>query len=231
MNTKGTLEVVCGSMFSGKTEELMRRLRRADYAKQKTLTIRHQFDTRKSTTAIVSHSGEQRDAHSIANTAAHLDQIPALAADVDIVGIDEVQFFPKEMLAVIQELINAGKRVVCAGLDLDFRGEPFGIIPTLLAVADQVSKLKAICVKCGADAHFTQRLINGEPAKYSDPTIMVGAQECYEARCRSCYSIDEQPGLQLTTPPALEPQVNGNPAYAKASADQGSATDGPQVNG
>ncbi len=206
---KGSLEVVCGSMFSGKTEELVRRLHRADYAKQKTLTIRHQFDSRKSTTAIVSHSGKKRDAHSIANTAAHLDQIPALAADVDIVGIDEVQFFPKEMLAVIQALINSGKRVICAGLDLDFRGEPFGIIPSLLAVADHVSKLKAICVKCGDDAHHSQRLINGKPAKYDDPTVMVGAEECYEARCRACFVIDQQPGLELTHPPSLETQVNG----------------------
>ncbi len=208
MNTKGTLEVVCGSMFSGKTEELMRRLRRADYAKQKTLTIRHAFDARTSTTAIVSHAGEKRLAHSVANTRMHLDAIPALAADVDIVGIDEVQFFPKEMLTVIAELINSGKRVICAGLDLDFRGEPFGIIPTLLAVADHVTKLKAICVQCCEDAHFSQRLINGKPAKYGDPTVMVGAQECYEARCRSCFSIDQQPGLVLTQPPSLETMVN-----------------------
>ena len=189
---KGSLEVICGSMFSGKTEELMRRLNRAEYAKQNVLTIKHKIDTRKSNTAITSHDGNERMAFTIGNDMENIGKILELAnKNIHIVGIDEIQFFPKEIIAIICRLLENGKRVIVAGLDLDFRGEPFSIMPLILAIADKVIKLKAICVKCGKDAHHTQRIVNGKPAKYDDPIIMVGAKECYEARCRNCFEIDK----------------------------------------
>jgi thymidine kinase len=195
-NRKGKLEVVCGSMFSGKTEELMRRLRRSEYAKQNVLTIKHQIDIRKSNTSITSHDGQERMAFSIDNKIENIYKILELAnRNISVVGIDEIQFFPSEIIPIINQLIENGKRVIVAGLDLDFRGEPMTIMPTLLAFADEVTKLKAICVKCGKNAHHSQRIINGRPAKYDDPIILVGANECYEARCRSCFQIDKPIGL------------------------------------
>lgn len=190
---KGRLEVVCGSMFSGKTEELMRRLRRAEYAKQNVLTIKHKIDNRKNVATISTHDGDERIAFSIDNTKESIDKILELAnKNIDVVGIDEIQFFPKEIIGVIIQLVHNGKKVIVGGLDLDFRGEPFGIVPTLMAFADSVLKLKAICVVCGKDAHHTQRIVNGKAAKYDDPIIMVGAKESYEARCRDCFKIDKQ---------------------------------------
>jgi thymidine kinase len=193
-NKKGRLEIICGSMFSGKTEELMRRLKRAEYAKQNVLTIKHKIDVRKSQTCIVSHEGKERLAFSIDNTQESMDKIFDLAnRNIHVVGIDELHFFPTKIIGVICRLVDMGKRVICSGLDLDFRGEPFQQVTTLLAFADQVLKLKAICVECGKDAHHTQRIINGKPAKYDDPIILVGAEECYEARCRDCF-IMKRPG-------------------------------------
>ncbi|MBX9831226.1 thymidine kinase [Candidatus Babeliales bacterium] len=190
-NKKGRLEVVCGSMFSGKTEELMRRLKRAEFAKQSVLVIKHSIDTRKNESCIVSHDGRERLAFPIDRG---VEKILDLADDViDVVGFDEIQFFPTEVIDVICKLIDQGKRVIVAGLDLDFRGEPFGITPLIMAVADEVTKLKAICVKCGRDAYHTQRIVNGKSARYEDPTILVGAEECYEARCRNCFEIDKSP--------------------------------------
>ena len=191
---KGRLEVICGSMFSGKTEELMRRLRRAEYAKQNVLTIKHKIDDRQTHSYIASHDGRERLAFEIENANSSIERILNLAnRNIDVVGIDEIQFFPKEIVPVICALVDQGKRVIIGGLDLDFRGEPFGIMPLLLAIADDVLKLKAICVKCGADAYHTQRVINGSPAGYDDPIILIGAQECYEARCRDCFSINRGP--------------------------------------
>ena len=189
---KGRLEVVCGSMFSGKTEELMRRLRRAEYAQQNVLTIKHKIDVRKSKTCIVSHEGKERLAFSIDNTAESVEKILELAnKNISVVGIDELNFFPEMIIEVICKLVEAGKRVICAGLDLDFRGEPFKQVSTVLSIADEVTKLKAICVECGKDAYHTQRIVNGKPAKYDDPIILVGAEECYQARCRDCFKIDK----------------------------------------
>jgi len=195
MNTKkGTLEIVCGSMFSGKSEELMRRLRRAEYAQKNVLTIKHKIDVRSSKTCITSHAGNKRLAFSIDNNKENIEKILELANNnIHVVGIDELHFFPKEIVSVICKLIEKGKRVIGAGLDLNYRGEKFEPVPTLMAIADQVTKLKAICVKCGKDAQFTQRVVNGKPAKYDDPTIVVGAEECYEARCRDCHQIDKTP--------------------------------------
>ena len=189
---KGYLEIICGSMFSGKTEELMRRLNRAEYAKQNVLTIKHKIDTRKGKTCITSHDGKKRLAFIIDNNLENLDKILELAnKNISVIGIDEIHFFPKTIIPIICQLIENGKRVIIAGLELDFRGEPFEITASLLSLADEVTKLKAICVVCGNDAHFTQRIINGKPAKYDDPIILVGAEECYQARCRNCFQINK----------------------------------------
>jgi len=193
--SQGRLEVVCGSMFSGKTEELMYRLRRAEYAKKKVVTIKHKIDNRKSYSCIVSHNGNQRDAYPVSSCEEGQNTLRELATDhtVDVVGIDEIQFFSPEAIPIIQKLIDDGTRVIVAGLDLDYRGEPFGIVPTLMALADSVTKLNAICMSCGEEAMHTQRLINGQPANYHGETILVGGDECYEARCRQCYSINYKP--------------------------------------
>ncbi len=189
---KGSLEVICGSMFSGKTEELMRRLKRAEYAKQNVLTIKHKIDVRKSHSCIVSHNGIKKEAIYFYDSKKCYDEMLQLAGySINLVGLDELHFFPNGIIQFIQKLIDHGKHVIVAGLDTDFRGEPFGIMPILLAMADKVTKLKAICVKCGNEAYHSQRIINGKPAKYDEPTVLVGAEESYEARCRNCFEIDK----------------------------------------
>jgi thymidine kinase len=191
MKRAGCLEVVCGGMFSGKSEELMRRLKRAELAKQDVVTIKHNIDDRKSLTCITSHDGTSREADIILKGNDSLKFMENLAEQkVDVIGIDEIQFFPNEVLDVLDLLIAKGKKIIVAGLDMDFRGEPFGIMPHLMAKADRIAKLQAVCVECGEPANFTQRLINGSPARYHDPIILVGASECYEARCRGCFTID-----------------------------------------
>lgn len=191
-DSKGSLELICGSMFSGKSEELIRRLKRADFAKQNLLVFKHSLDDRSTIEYVVSHGGTKLKAIPIGKP----EEIVELTSqNVTVVGIDEVQFFEKDIIPVICHLIELGKRVIVAGLDLDFRGKPFGPIPTLMAVADKVTKLKAICIHCGDDAHFTQRLVNGQPAKHDDPLIVIGAEEQYQARCRSCHKIDKMPTL------------------------------------
>jgi len=195
MTSKGRLEVICGSMFSGKTEELMRRLRRAEYAKKKVLTIKHKIDNRKSYSCIVSHDGDSREACPITSCEEGLDALMDLVdPSVDVVGIDEIQFFPDGAISILKSFVDRGIRVIVAGLDTDFRGEPFGIVPYLMAIADSVTKLHAICMVCGEEANHTQRLVqDGTPARYDESTILVGGEECYEARCRECYRIDKQP--------------------------------------
>ncbi len=187
----GWVELICGSMFSGKTEELIRRVRRAQIAKQKVQVFKPQIDNRYSIRHVASHSGLQWDSHTI-NTADEIWRF--LAADTNMVAIDEVQFFDWTVADVAGQLADKGLRVICAGLDLDFRGEPFGPIPLLMAQAEMVDKLHAICVQCGAPASRTQRLIDGRPANFDDPVIMVGANEVYEARCRDCHQVPGKPG-------------------------------------
>jgi thymidine kinase len=187
---KGRLEVVCGSMFSGKSEDLIRRVKRSQLAKLNVIVFKHSLDDRTTTEYVVSHSGNRFEAIPIENPATIL---AVAEKDIHVVGIDEVQFFNQEIIQVVCALIEAGKHVIVAGLDLDFRGVPFGPMPTLMAIADHVTKLKAICMICGKDAHFTQRLVNGKPAHFDDPTILVGAQEKYQARCRDCHAIDRAP--------------------------------------
>ena len=192
----GKLEVVCGSMFSGKSEELLYRLRRAEYAKKKVVTIKHAFDNRDSYSCIVSHNGERREAYPLGNCEDSLQALITLVDDsVDVVGIDEIQFFPEKALPILCNMVNEGKRLIVAGLDLDFRGLPFGIVPSLMAFADEVIKLRAICTLCGNEANFSQRLIDGKPARFDDPLVLVGGQECYEPRCRLCFSCDHSPAL------------------------------------
>lgn len=187
MNTKGHLEVICGSMFSGKSEELIRRLRRAEFAQLTVEVFKPIIDNRKTVDHIHAHSGDRLAAQPLH----HAEQLLAtLHPETQVIGIDEVQFFNPEIVPIIFQLIDQGRRVIVAGLDLDFRGQPFGCVPTLLAYADSVTKLTAICMCCGKDAHFTQRLVNGRPARFNDPLIVIGAQECYQARCRNCYRIE-----------------------------------------
>ena len=189
--TKGTLEVICGPMFCGKSEELMRRLRRAKIAQQNVLVFKHSLDNRSTIEHISSHDGNKLEACATDNP----DTIKILGSpnNINVIGIDEVQFFHHGIISVICQLIESGKRVIIAGLDLDFRALPFGPMPLLLSIADSVTKLCAICTLCGSDAHHSQRLVNGQPAQFDDPIIQVGAQESYQARCRNCFIIDKTP--------------------------------------
>jgi len=205
INKTGRLEVICGSMFSGKTEELMRRLKRAEYAKKNVLTIKHFIDQRahQNYDCIFSHEGKQRKACLVGNDDASIVQLYDLVdASVSVVGIDEGHFFQPNIVPAVQNLVAQGKYVLVAGLDLDFRGQPFPVMAQLMALADDVVKLKAICVCCGQDAHHTQRLVNGKPAHYDDPIIMVGAEECYEARCRNCFSVVRTISSEIILPAA-----------------------------
>lgn len=182
----GWVEVICGSMFSGKTEELIRRVRRAQIARQKVQVFKPNIDTRYDEVRVASHNGLHIEAVPVARAE---EILLHLEPDTTVVAIDEVQFFDWAIAEVVTSLADRGIRVIVAGLDLDFRGEPFGPMPLLLAHAEIVDKLHAICVRCGAPASRTQRLIDGRPAYYEDPVIMVGAQEMYEARCRRCHEV------------------------------------------
>jgi thymidine kinase len=182
----GWIELICGSMFSGKTEELIRRVRRAEIARQRVQVFKPVLDDRYSQSKVWSHNGVHCEAETIERAAEILER---LKPDTTVVAIDEAQFLDWEVAEVADTLADRGLRVMITGLDLDFRGEPFGPMPLLLAQAEMVDKLHAICVKCGAPASRTQRLINGEPANYHDPVIMVGAKEVYEARCRDCHEV------------------------------------------
>jgi len=185
-HTHGSIEVVCGSMFSGKTDELIRRLVRATIAKQNVQVFKPSIDIRYAVEKIASHAGSQYDAVPVASAS----EIPEkIESDTTVVGIDEAQFFDPQVAEVAQGLADRGIRVIVAGLDMDFRGEPFGPMPQILAKAERVDKLHAICMVCGDEASRTQRLVNGSPAKYDDPVVIVGASELYEARCRKHHEV------------------------------------------
>jgi thymidine kinase len=179
----GQLELICGPMFSGKTEELMRRLRRVGYARKTAILVKPAIDDRYSVDEVVSHEGQRMAARVVRMPEAILQ----LAAGADVVGVDEGQFLDDSLIDVCQELVERGVRVVIAGLDLDYRQEPFGSMPRLLAMADEVAKLKAVCHSCGEAAMFTQRLVNGAPAPFSGETVVIGGLDSYEARCRACF--------------------------------------------
>lgn len=192
-NPKGQLEVVCGSMFSGKTEELIRRVRRAQIARQQVQVFKPALDDRYGIERVTSHNGVNVEAVSLEGASEILDHVEPATR---VVAIDEAQFFGREVCDVCDALTERGLRVIVAGLDTDFRGEPFGSMPSLLAQAEKVDKLRAICVVCGREASRTQRLINGHPARYEDPVILVGAKEVYEARCRSCHQVPREGSAQ-----------------------------------
>jgi thymidine kinase len=182
----GSIEVITGSMFSGKTDELIRRLRRATIARQKVQVFKPAIDNRYVVEKVTSHAGNHYDAVPIEKSA---DILSNLDSGTTVVAIDEAQFFDKEIMGIAQTLADKGLRVIIAGLDTDFRGEPFGPMPILMAQAERVDKLHAICMVCGEDASRTQRLVNGEPANYDDPVVIVGASELYEARCRRHHEV------------------------------------------
>lgn len=186
----GWLEVICGSMFSGKSEELIRRVRRARYGKLNAEVFKPVIDNRYSEAEVVSHNGISVIATPVVCAEDILRKVTSTA---DVVAIDEVQFFDEGIVSVVEKLADEGIRVIVAGLDRNFRGEPFGSMPELMARAETVTKLQAICVICGSPASRTQRLINGQPASYDEPTIMVGASESYEARCRHCHEVPGKP--------------------------------------
>lgn len=182
--------MVCGSMFCGKTEELIRRARRAQIARQKLQVFKPSLDDRYEVERLASHNGVSFDAVSVKHARQILDLVDP---DTQVVIVDEVQFFDRSIADVCNVLADAGKRVIVAGLDNDFRGEPFGPVPYLMAEAEVVDKLQAICVVCGAPATRTQRLVDARPASYDDPIILVGASEVYEARCRRCHEVPGKP--------------------------------------
>ena len=190
------IEVIAGSMFSGKTDELIRRLEREEIAKLNVQLFKPSIDVRYDPQKVNSHSGRSHDAILIEkdNPKSILKLVnPA----IKVIGIDEAQFFSSEIVDVCEELVAMGKRVIVAGLPTDFRGEPFGPMPTLMSVAEKVDKVAAVCMVCGEEAYFTQRIkiINGEriPVKYDDPLILVGAAQDYEARCRKHHEVPGRP--------------------------------------
>ena len=188
-HTHGSVEVICGSMFSGKTDELIRRLVRATIAKQKVQVFKPAIDVRYAVEKVTSHAGANYDAIPVEKAA---DIREKLDRNTTVVAIDEAQFMDAEVVTIARELADKGIRVLVAGLDQDFRGDPFGPMPALMAQAEHVDKLHAICMVCGDEASRTQRLVNGKPARYDDPVVIVGASELYEARCRQHHKVPKE---------------------------------------
>jgi thymidine kinase len=182
----GSIEVITGSMFSGKTDELIRRLRRATIARQKVQVFKPAIDVRYAEQKVTSHAGNDFDAIPV-----HLasDIESCLHPETTVVAVDEAQFFDQPITEIVQKMADKGLRVIVAGLDTNFRGEPFGPMPVIMALAEDVEKLHAICMVCGEEASRTQRLVNGKPAWYDDPIVIVGASEMYEARCRQHHEV------------------------------------------
>jgi thymidine kinase len=194
----GRLEVITGPMFSGKSEELIRRLKRAQIARLRVASFKPDMDHRYHRTAIASHSAQTLEAATVPSVTALRDQLAEVIHAIDVIGVDEAQFFDNSIVPFALELVHLGKRVVMAGLDTTFSGEPFGPIPNLMAIADEVVKLSAVCMVCGAPAIHTQRLSS------SQQLVMVGAAGVYEARCRACFrpEQDEHGSQQLDLPGA-----------------------------
>lgn len=187
---EGWIEVIAGSMFAGKTEELCRRIRRIQFAKKSVVVFKPVIDNRYSSKEVVSHNNTRVKSVDVNNSQNIKEYVDNLKENLPYaIAIDEVQFFDEGVVMLCEEYANKGIRVICAGLDKNFRGEPFGVMPQLLARAEYVTKLNAICQKCGGIATRTQRIINGKPAYYEDPIILVGAKEQYEARCRHCHEV------------------------------------------
>jgi thymidine kinase len=185
-HTNGSIEVITGSMFCGKTDELIRRLRRATIARQKVQVFKPVIDNRYALEKVTSHAGNEYAAQPVPSAGAILQRVEP---DTTVVGIDEAQFFDATIIPLTRQLAARGVRVIVAGLDTDFRGEPFGPMPVLMAEGDVLDKLHAICMVCGGLACRTQRLVDGKPANYNDPVVIVGAAEMYEARCREHHEL------------------------------------------
>ena len=184
----GWIECICGSMFSGKSEELLRRIKRGVIAKQKVLLFKPSIDNRYDENRVSTHNGNSYDSISIEKSSDILNFVKD--TNYDIIGIDEIQFFDNDIVKIINKLADNGIRVIVAGLDMDFKAEPFHPMPEIMAISEMVTKLHAVCNKFGKDASRSQRLINGKPAKYDDPVVVIGASESYEARCRHCHEIE-----------------------------------------
>jgi len=210
-----------GPMFSGKSEELIRRVKRAVIARRNVQVFKPVIDDRYGVEVVRSHDGDSFVARPVRSS----EEIPALVTlDTTVVGVDEVQFFDVGIIPVIRSLVASGRRVICAGLDQDFRGEPFGPVPTLLALAERVEKLEAICVVCGEAATRTQRIVDGVPAFYDDPIIVVGAKEAYEARCRSCHEVPRRIAV-------AHPEVESSESRLRRDERVHLASDNERLNG
>ena len=194
--TPGRIEVIVGPMFSGKSEELIRRLKRARIARQRVACFKPDIDLRYHRTSIASHSSQTHEACTVANTHRLRESLFPQLAEVEVVGIDEAQFFDPDLIPLVLELVHAGKRILIAGLDTTFTAEPFGPMPALMAISDEVTKLSAVCMVCGAPAIHTQRL------GHAQQLVMVGAAGLYEARCRTCFRpyVEEAHPNQLELP-------------------------------
>jgi len=185
-HSTGSVEVITGSMFSGKTDELIRRLRRAKIARQQVQVFKPSIDDRFGMEKLASHAGTEFEATPIGQPRQIFEM---LDSETTVVAVDEAQFFDESICETVQTLAERGLRVLVAGLDTDFRADPFGPMPRLMAQAERVDKLHAICMVCGGLASRTQRLIDGEPARYDDPVVVIGANELYEARCRQHHEV------------------------------------------
>jgi thymidine kinase len=187
---EGWIEVITGPMYAGKTEELIRRVKRLEYAEQNVIVFKPTIDDRYAADEVVSHNNNRTRSINIAKASEIMKYVER---DTDVVAIDEIQFLDEEAVAICEYLADHGVRVIVSGLDRDFRGEPFSFMPKLLAIAEEVTKLTAICVCCHTPATRTQRIVDGRPANYSDPIILVGAKDTYEARCRHCHEVPGRP--------------------------------------
>jgi thymidine kinase len=186
----GWIEVITGPMFAGKTEELIRRVKRLEFAKQNIIVFKPTIDDRYAQGEVVSHNNNRTKSINITASSEIMDYVND---DTDVVAIDEIQFLDEEAITICEYLADHGIRVIVSGLDRDFRGEPFSFMPKLLSLAEEVTKLSAICVVCHTPATRTQRIVDGKPANYNDPIILVGAKDSYEARCRHCHQVPQKP--------------------------------------
>jgi len=186
----GWIEVITGPMFAGKTEELIRRVKRLEYAKQNIIVFKPMIDNRYAENEVVSHNNSRTRSINITKASEMMEYVDDYT---EVVAIDEIQFLDEDAVEICEYLAGHGIRVIVSGLDRDFRGEPFSFMPKLLSLAEEVTKLSAICVKCHTPATRTQRIINGKPANYNDPIILVGAKDSYEARCRHCHEVPGRP--------------------------------------
>ena len=187
---EGWIEVITGPMFAGKTEELLRRVKRLEYAKKNIIVFKPVIDGRYAKNEVVSHNNNRTQSINISKGR---DMLLHIQSNTQVIAVDEVQFLDAETVEILDYLAEQGKRVIVSGLDTDFRGEPFGFMGRLVTIAEFVTKLTAVCVKCSAPATRTQRMVNGKPAKFMDPIVLIGASEAYEARCRHCHRVYRKP--------------------------------------